>query len=179
MPGIVDGKPGYACSPSVNAHLAPNVLRLSRSMEFGSIMMWFFIADRTSLLLPEDKEYVRDRFAFIFLTLILVAGWTSTAKVKAAVLLNRQQTEEWKGWMQVRAPRGRSGHAFSAPSLSGPTHGVAANSPEQRWRLKGSWGTASDHGWCHANCHAILTATAFYESIMSSMSTFATVGTWF
>ena len=71
-------------------------------MEFGSIMMWFFIADRTSLLVPEEKEYVRDRFAFIFLALILVAGWTSTAKVKAAVLLNRQQTEEWKGWMQAR-----------------------------------------------------------------------------
>ena len=65
-------------------------------------MMWFFVADRTSLLVPEEKEYVRDRFAFVFLTLILVAGWTSTAKVKVAVLLNRQQTEEWKGWMQAR-----------------------------------------------------------------------------
>ena len=82
--------------------LTHSIIAAMRSMEFGSIMMWFFVADRTSLLVPEDKEYVRDRFGFIFLTLILVAGWTSTAKVKAAVLLNRQQTEEWKGWMQVR-----------------------------------------------------------------------------
>lgn len=41
------------------------------------------------------------RFAFIFLTLVVVAGWTSITKCKVASLLNRQQTEEWKGWMQV------------------------------------------------------------------------------
>ena len=85
--------------------------RVRRSMEFGSIMMWFFIADRTSALVPEEKEYVRDRFAFVFLALILVAGWTSTAKVKTAVLLNRQQTEEWKGWMQARTAAAPSCHA--------------------------------------------------------------------
>lgn len=75
------------------------------SVEFGTIMLWFFVADRTRLLEPTGKEYVRDRFAFIFLTLLLVAGWSSTTKVKVPTLLNRQQTEEWKGWMQVR--RGR------------------------------------------------------------------------
>lgn len=73
-------------------------------MEFGTIMLWFFVADRTSLLAPTGKEYVRDRFAFIFLTLLMVAGWSSTTKVKTPTLLNRQQTEEWKGWMQVCLP---------------------------------------------------------------------------
>ena len=40
--------------------------------------------------------------AFIFATLTVVAAWTSTKKARAPVLLNRQQTEEWKGWMQAR-----------------------------------------------------------------------------
>lgn len=40
-------------------------------------------------------------FAFIFLILTLVAIGTSMQVIKQPVLLARQQTEEWKGWMQV------------------------------------------------------------------------------
>ena len=76
-----------------------------RSVEFGTILLWFYIADRSSLLFPTKKEYLRDRFAFVFLTLVVVAGWNSTNKNKVSNLLNRQQTEEWKGWMQARPAR--------------------------------------------------------------------------
>ena len=43
----------------------------------------FFVADRTSTLTPTGKENACDRFAFNFLTLLTVAGWTSTMKVKS------------------------------------------------------------------------------------------------
>lgn len=62
------------------------------------------------------------RFAFIFLTLVVVAGWTSTAKCKVASLLNRQQTEEWKGWMQVGScdlQRSSTGTQGQEPGLPG------------------------------------------------------------
>ena len=64
-------------------------------------MLWFYVADRTPALAAGPKEYIRDVFLFIFLVLTLVAGSYSMKQGRAPVLINRQQTEEWKGWMQV------------------------------------------------------------------------------
>jgi N-acetylneuraminate 9-O-acetyltransferase len=52
-------------------------------------------------LLGTLQNYSRDIMGFIFLTLTLVAFATSMHQTKAPQLLNRLQTEEWKGWMQV------------------------------------------------------------------------------
>jgi hypothetical protein len=43
----------------------------------------------------------------VFLVLTLVAFSTSLQPVRTPLLLNRPQTEEWKGWMQVRHAAGR------------------------------------------------------------------------
>jgi hypothetical protein len=47
------------------------------------------------------QAYDRDLFLFIFLVLTIVAFSTSLQPVRTPLLLNRPQTEEWKGWMQV------------------------------------------------------------------------------
>ena len=47
------------------------------------------------------QTYVRDVFVFLFLVLTAVAG-AYTLKQHRGLLLHRTQTEEWKGWMQVR-----------------------------------------------------------------------------
>ena len=70
-------------------------------MECCTILMWFYVVDRTSLLPYGDKRYSRDVLGFIFLALTLVAFFTSLKQCRVAALLNRQQTEEWKGWMQA------------------------------------------------------------------------------
>lgn len=74
---------------------------LQAMVEFGSILLWFFICDRTNFFRQSDKEYSRDLFLFIFVVLIIVCFGTSVQKVRTPLLLNRPQTEEWKGWMQV------------------------------------------------------------------------------
>lgn len=77
--------------------------------EFGAILVYFYICDRTNILGDSKKNYNRDLFLFIYILLIIVSAMTSLKKHsdksafsgKAILYLNRHQTEEWKGWMQV------------------------------------------------------------------------------
>ncbi len=48
-----------------------------------------------------EKQYSRDVFIFLF-ALLIIASVVFTLKKNDDKLLNRDQTEEWKGWMQVR-----------------------------------------------------------------------------
>lgn len=55
------------------------------------------------------QHYSRDLFLFLYLLLVLASALTSLKKHadksaaagKSIFYLNRHQTEEWKGWMQV------------------------------------------------------------------------------
>lgn len=77
--------------------------------EFGGILFYFYICDRTDVFADSTKSYSRDLFLFLFILLIIVSAMTSLKKHqdkssfsgKALLYLNRHQTEEWKGWMQV------------------------------------------------------------------------------
>ncbi|KAK1382083.1 protein REDUCED WALL ACETYLATION 3 [Heracleum sosnowskyi] len=77
--------------------------------EFGGILIYFYICDRTDIFSDSTKSYSRDLFLFLFILLIIVSAMTSLKKHqdkssfsgKSLLYLNRHQTEEWKGWMQV------------------------------------------------------------------------------
>ncbi|GMI82256.1 REDUCED WALL ACETYLATION 3 [Hibiscus trionum] len=77
--------------------------------EFGAILVYFYISDRTNLLGESTKKYNRDLFLFLYALLIIVSAMTSLRKHtdksafsgKSMQYLSRHQTEEWKGWMQV------------------------------------------------------------------------------
>lgn len=47
-----------------------------------------------------SQSYSRDTFMFISLAILAATGGYSTHNCKPS-LLNRDQTEEWKGWMQI------------------------------------------------------------------------------
>ncbi|KAK9800212.1 hypothetical protein WJX73_010053 [Symbiochloris irregularis] len=79
-----------ACRPTLRA-----------AVEFGTIMLWLYLADRTTVFPTSLKSYSRDLLGFLFLVLTVVAGVTSLRPARTPLLLNRSQTEEWKGWMQV------------------------------------------------------------------------------
>ena len=47
---------------------------LRAAVEMGTIILWFYVADRTPAIAAGPKEYIRDVFLFMFLVLTLVAG---------------------------------------------------------------------------------------------------------
>uniref|UniRef100_A0A6M2EGD7 Cas1p 10 TM acyl transferase domain-containing protein n=1 Tax=Populus davidiana TaxID=266767 RepID=A0A6M2EGD7_9ROSI len=89
--------------------LIDNRLTLRAISEFGFFMVYFYICDRTNILGSSKKSYNRDLFLFLYFLLIIVSAITSFKihhdkspfSGKPILYLNRHQTEEWKGWMQV------------------------------------------------------------------------------
>ncbi|KAG6581411.1 Protein REDUCED WALL ACETYLATION 3, partial [Cucurbita argyrosperma subsp. sororia] len=89
--------------------LLENRATLRAISEFGAILVYFYVCDRTNILGDSKKNYNRDLFLFLYILLIIVSAMTSLKKHndksafsgKAILYLNRHQTEEWKGWMQA------------------------------------------------------------------------------
>eukprot|EP00041_Stephanoeca_diplocostata_P025995 m.693055 g.693055 ORF g.693055 m.693055 type:complete len:581 (-) comp22869_c0_seq1:3701-5443(-) len=77
----------------------PNEL-LSNIVIFGAIMFYMWLLDDRQVLSIHGKTYNRDTFLFICLTILL---WSSSTlkKSQRSGVLSREQTDEWKGWMQI------------------------------------------------------------------------------
>ncbi|KAL6522912.1 Protein REDUCED WALL ACETYLATION 2 [Orobanche hederae] len=88
--------------------LLENRSTLRAISEFGALLIYFYICDRTNLLGESKKSYNRDLFLFLYFLLIIISACTSfkihndksPLSGKSIMYLNRHQTEEWKGWMQ-------------------------------------------------------------------------------
>eukprot|EP00066_Takifugu_rubripes_P018521 XP_011607787.1 PREDICTED: CAS1 domain-containing protein 1 [Takifugu rubripes] len=66
----------------------------------GVIMAYFYLCDRADVFMKEQKFYSHSTF-FIPLIYILILGFFYSENSKETKLLNREQTDEWKGWMQL------------------------------------------------------------------------------
>ena len=67
---------------------------------FGLILYYIFLCDYLHYFPKAQRTYSRDLFLLLMLILVLV-GCGFTSSICNGKLLNRDQTEEWKGWMQV------------------------------------------------------------------------------
>ena len=94
---IAPAKTAKTAAPSPLADILFNIIK------FGLIMYFFWLCDRSnSFAFKINKHYSFLTFSII-LTAICIAciffgGWVP---VKQAAMLNREQTSEWKGWMQL------------------------------------------------------------------------------
>ncbi|XP_021686763.2 protein REDUCED WALL ACETYLATION 2 isoform X1 [Hevea brasiliensis] len=89
--------------------LIDNRLTLRAISEFGALLGYFYLCDRTDFFNSSKKSFNRDLFWFLYSLLIIVSAITSFKihhdkspfSGKPILYLNRHQTEEWRGWMQV------------------------------------------------------------------------------
>ena len=81
--------------------LLEHSMALQWMAEFGGHLLFYFLCDRTSIMKSGEKNYSRDVFWFIYILLVAYNLVMCVKEGKAPSYLNRDQTEEWKGWMQV------------------------------------------------------------------------------
>ncbi|KAF9244620.1 10 TM acyl transferase domain found in Cas1p-domain-containing protein [Melanogaster broomeanus] len=68
---------------------------------FGAAIFLIYLADRTGLWLKEQKQFSPWTFSCLLLTSLAVGLATIHRADKDLGFLNRDQCDEWKGWMQI------------------------------------------------------------------------------
>ncbi|XP_064204331.1 N-acetylneuraminate 9-O-acetyltransferase isoform X1 [Anguilla rostrata] len=94
---VESGEEKKPAAGGVAASLASPLLAVCK---MGLIMAYFYLCDRADVFMKEHKFYTHSTF-FIPLIYMFVLGIFYSENSKEAKLLNREQTDEWKGWMQL------------------------------------------------------------------------------
>lgn len=68
--------------------------------KLGLIMVYFYLCDRTNFFMKENKYYTHLNF-FLPFVYVMILGLFFTETSSQTSLLHRDQTDEWKGWMQL------------------------------------------------------------------------------
>ena len=77
---------------------------LRKSVLFGAVLLLFYLTDGSHDLSVQTSPRIYDRDLFFFVCLIVLAIAFLTLRPTSAnttSILNREQTEEWKGYMQI------------------------------------------------------------------------------
>lgn len=70
------------------------------ALVFSAVVALIYLADRTGFWLKEQKDYNPWTFAFLTCSWLAFGLVTTKRADKDLGFLNREQTDEWKGWMQ-------------------------------------------------------------------------------
>ncbi|XP_060802584.1 N-acetylneuraminate 9-O-acetyltransferase [Amyelois transitella] len=73
---------------------------VSALAKLGMIMTYFYLCDRTNFFMKENKYYSEWSF-WLPVGYVIALGLFFTDDSKSSKVLHRQQTDEWKGWMQL------------------------------------------------------------------------------
>jgi N-acetylneuraminate 9-O-acetyltransferase len=74
---------------------------LTALLTFGWILIYAYYTDRTHLFGKEQKQFSLEQFWFLIFLTGVIGYLTSETAEKDQLFLSRDQTDEWKGWMQI------------------------------------------------------------------------------
>ena len=65
------------------------------------VLAYVLLADRAGFFVKSAKTWNASVFAGLMGLLLFAGAWTWQRNTSGSGFLNREQTDEWKGWMQV------------------------------------------------------------------------------
>ncbi|KAK7113317.1 N-acetylneuraminate (7)9-O-acetyltransferase-like isoform X2 [Littorina saxatilis] len=68
--------------------------------KLGLIMGYFYLCDRTNFFMKENKYFTQVNF-FLPFAYVMILGFFFTESTTKTSVMHRDQTDEWKGWMQL------------------------------------------------------------------------------
>jgi len=79
----------------------PSEFVLQALFIFGFVLAYAFLSDRTHLFGKETKHFSLDQF-WLLVLITAISGYLTAESAKVdQPFLSRDQTDEWKGWMQI------------------------------------------------------------------------------
>ena len=79
----------------------PSESVLQALLAFGLVLVYTFFTDRTHLFGKEAKHFSLEQFWFLVVLTGIIGYLTAETADKDQPFLSRDQTDEWKGWMQI------------------------------------------------------------------------------
>ncbi|XP_052758929.1 N-acetylneuraminate 9-O-acetyltransferase [Galleria mellonella] len=93
-----DRSPGEDADPATTP---PSGLSPAAALaRLGAIMAYFYLCDRTNFFMKENKYYSEWSF-WLPVGYVFALGLFFTEASRSSKILHREQTDEWKGWMQL------------------------------------------------------------------------------
>lgn len=89
-----------AAPPPVSGAAGSDTSPLAAMARLGLIMCYFYLCDRTNFFMKENKYYSEWSF-WLPVGYVFALGLFFTEDSKSNTVLHREQTDEWKGWMQL------------------------------------------------------------------------------
>ena len=91
----------HACITGLKRNTSSPVVMICQCITLlGIVLLYTYLADRTPVFTKEEKHFNWTSFA-VPLAILGILGFVTYQPVKDASVLNRQQTCETRGWMQL------------------------------------------------------------------------------